>query len=348
MDRSLRRAWPLRYHRRYPRMPRRVGRTARRARVSPRPRRPASSPIPRVAHSVFLGDLVDRGPATPAVLATAMGMVEAGSAICVPGNHEVKLLKALRGRNVQITHGLGESLAQLESESPEFRERVESFIDGLVSHYVLDDRRLVVAHAGMREEMQGRRRRACARSPCMERPPARPTSSGCPSGIRGPRITAGPPWWCTAIPRRRRPSGSTTRSASTQDASSAVVSPPFATRNGTWCRCRRSTPTTSRRSRSCPTMRPPYQSRRGQTRGVRRRGRARIERCPDTTRGARHDPPGERCGRARSHEPVRGRPPLADLSATDHGSHGDDRGRHLAGTPGRGVRRPSVPRGSRR
>ena len=106
--------------------------------------------------AVFLGDLVDRGPATPAVLATAMGMVEAGSAICVPGNHEVKLLKALRGRNVQITHGLGESLAQLEAEPPEFRERVESFIDGLVSHYVLDDRRLVVAHAGMREEMQGR------------------------------------------------------------------------------------------------------------------------------------------------------------------------------------------------
>ena len=105
---------------------------------------------------MFLGDLVDRGPATPAVLATAMGMVEAGSAICVPGNHEVKLLKALRGRNVQITHGLGESLAQLEAEPPEFRERVESFIDGLVSHYVLDDRRLVVAHAGMREEMQGR------------------------------------------------------------------------------------------------------------------------------------------------------------------------------------------------
>jgi protein phosphatase len=106
--------------------------------------------------AVFLGDLVDRGPATPAVLATAMNMVEAGSAICVPGNHEAKLLKALRGRNVQITHGLGESLAQLEAETPEFRERVETFLDGLVSHYVLDDRQLVVAHAGMREEMQGR------------------------------------------------------------------------------------------------------------------------------------------------------------------------------------------------
>lgn len=106
--------------------------------------------------AVFLGDLVDRGPATPAVLRTAMAMVEAGSALCLPGNHESKLVRALRGRNVQVTHGLAESLAQLDAEPEEFRTKVLEFLDGLVSHYVLDDRRLVVAHAGMREEMQGR------------------------------------------------------------------------------------------------------------------------------------------------------------------------------------------------
>jgi protein phosphatase len=111
-------------------------------------------PEGRVA--VFLGDLVDRGPDTPGVLLTVMGMAAAGSAICVPGNHENKLVRALRGRNVQMTHGLAESLAQLEAEPEEFRERVVEFLDGLVSHYVLDGRRLVVAHAGMREEMQGR------------------------------------------------------------------------------------------------------------------------------------------------------------------------------------------------
>jgi protein phosphatase len=106
--------------------------------------------------AVFVGDLVDRGPATPDVLRTVMAMVEAGSALCVPGNHEHKLVRALRGRDVQVAHGLGETLAQLGSESPEFRSRVETFLDGLVSHLVLDARRLVVAHAGMREEMQGR------------------------------------------------------------------------------------------------------------------------------------------------------------------------------------------------
>jgi protein phosphatase len=111
---------------------------------------------PAARKAVFLGDLVDRGPATPAVLRLVMGMVEAGMALCVPGNHDIKLVKALRGRNVQVKHGLAESLEQLDRETPEFRERVAAFLDGLVSHYVLDDGKLVVAHAGMREDYQGR------------------------------------------------------------------------------------------------------------------------------------------------------------------------------------------------
>jgi protein phosphatase len=111
---------------------------------------------PEGRKTVFLGDLVDRGPNTPGVLRLVMGMVASGSALCVPGNHENKVVRALRGRNVQVTHGLAESLAQVENETPEFRQRVLEFLDGLISHFVLDDRRLVVAHAGMREEMQGR------------------------------------------------------------------------------------------------------------------------------------------------------------------------------------------------
>jgi protein phosphatase len=106
--------------------------------------------------TIFLGDLVDRGPNTPGVLRLVMGMVEKGQALCVPGNHDIKLMRKLTGKNVQIAHGLAESLAQLEQESPAFLERAAQFIDGLVSHYVLDDGKLVVAHAGLREEMQGR------------------------------------------------------------------------------------------------------------------------------------------------------------------------------------------------
>jgi protein phosphatase len=105
---------------------------------------------------IFLGDLVDRGPQVPQVLRLVMGMVEAGTTLCVPGNHDMKLMQKLRGKDVQITHGLAESLAQLEPEPAQFKQRVADFIDNLVSHYLLDDGKLVVAHAGMKESMQGR------------------------------------------------------------------------------------------------------------------------------------------------------------------------------------------------
>src|SRR5262249_32000833 len=106
--------------------------------------------------AVFLGDLVDRGPNVSGVLRLVMSMVSNGMALCVPGNHEMKLLRALNGRNVQMTHGLPETLAQLERESAAFVERVKTFIDGRTSHYVLDAGKLVVAHAGLKQEMHGR------------------------------------------------------------------------------------------------------------------------------------------------------------------------------------------------
>ena len=106
--------------------------------------------------AIFVGDLVDRGPDTPGVLRLVMGMVSAGDALCVPGNHENKLVRALRGRNVQVTHGLAESLAQLEAEPAEFRAAAELFMDGLISHYVLDGGKLVVCHAGLIERYHGR------------------------------------------------------------------------------------------------------------------------------------------------------------------------------------------------
>ena len=111
---------------------------------------------PEGRKAVFLGDLVDRGPKSPDVLRLVMGMVSSGTALCVPGNHDVKYLRSLRGKDVQITHGLADTLAQMAGEPPEFGAEVTQFLDGLVSHYVLDGGRLVVAHAGLKAEMQGR------------------------------------------------------------------------------------------------------------------------------------------------------------------------------------------------
>ena len=111
---------------------------------------------PQGRRVVFLGDLVDRGPGVAEVLDLAMSMVAAGSALCILGNHENKLSRALAGRRVQVTHGLAESLEQLERRGPEFARQVAEFIDGLVSHYLLDGGRLVVAHAGLPERYHGR------------------------------------------------------------------------------------------------------------------------------------------------------------------------------------------------
>ena len=105
---------------------------------------------------VFVGDLVDRGPDSPGVVRLVMGMVRAGHAFAVPGNHENKLVRALKGGNVQISHGLAETLEQLERETPEFRAEVQSFCQDLVSHLVLDEGKLVVAHAGLKEAYHGR------------------------------------------------------------------------------------------------------------------------------------------------------------------------------------------------
>src|SRR4029453_7092005 len=73
----------------------------------------AEHPAGRTA--VFVGDLVDRGPASRAVLRVVRGMGAAGTALCVAGNHEEKLLRKLRGRKVRVSHGLAETLEQLEA-----------------------------------------------------------------------------------------------------------------------------------------------------------------------------------------------------------------------------------------
>ena len=111
---------------------------------------------PAGRRAIFVGDLVDRGPRTPDVLRIVHAMVTSGAAFCVSGNHDVKFVRWLGGRKVQLTHGLDASAAQMEQESPAFREEMRQFLDKLVSHLWLDGGRLVVAHAGIREEMIGR------------------------------------------------------------------------------------------------------------------------------------------------------------------------------------------------
>ena len=109
---------------------------------------------------IFLGDIVDRGPRVLDAYRIVRAMVDAGDALCLPGNHEMKLVRKLRGRNVRVAHGLEQTLAELEAlpeeERAEISDAMARFFDSLISHLVLDDGKLVVAHAGMKEEYQGR------------------------------------------------------------------------------------------------------------------------------------------------------------------------------------------------
>ncbi len=115
---------------------------------------------PEGRKAIFVGDLVDRGPRVLNTVFLVKRMVEARSALCVPGNHDMKLMRALRGKQVQVKHGLEQSLAEVNALPEEQRRQISGevaeFLDSLVSHYVLDDGKLVVAHAGLKEEMQGR------------------------------------------------------------------------------------------------------------------------------------------------------------------------------------------------
>ncbi|PSB41179.1 polynucleotide kinase-phosphatase, partial [filamentous cyanobacterium Phorm 6] len=121
--------------------------------------------FPTYAHpegrkAVFLGDLVDRGPRILDTLKLVRNMVLAETALCVPGNHDIKLLRKLSGKNVKINHGLEQTLAEIAALPDEMREsaiaEIRQFLDSLIGHYVLDDGKLVVAHAGMKAEFQGR------------------------------------------------------------------------------------------------------------------------------------------------------------------------------------------------
>jgi protein phosphatase len=105
--------------------------------------------------AVFVGDFTDRGPDNIRTLLVVMAMVHAGTALAVPGNHDDKLMRALRGVQVKMTNGLDRTLQELAAAGEEMRELVRNFLGELPSHLVLDEGRLVVVHAGLPQELHG-------------------------------------------------------------------------------------------------------------------------------------------------------------------------------------------------
>ncbi|GAL82895.1 metallophosphoesterase [Sporocytophaga myxococcoides] len=108
---------------------------------------------------VFLGDMVDRGPASDKVMELILELNDQNIAYAVLGNHDEKFLRYLKGNPVRVNSGLERTIRQFERKSEAFKNNVIRFLKVLPSHYVLDDGRIIAVHAGIREDMQGKDKR---------------------------------------------------------------------------------------------------------------------------------------------------------------------------------------------
>src|SRR5262245_59171266 len=80
---------------------------------------------------VFAGDLVDRGPRIADVLRIAMSMADAGTALCVEGNHDNKFGRWLNGAKVQVGNGLQATIDQVGAAGEAFKARAREFVEAL-------------------------------------------------------------------------------------------------------------------------------------------------------------------------------------------------------------------------
>ncbi|WP_456275847.1 bis(5'-nucleosyl)-tetraphosphatase PrpE [Bacillus sp. AK128] len=109
----------------------------------------------------FVGDLTDRGPHSLKIIDTLHKLViVAKQGFYCPGNHCNKLYRYFLGRKVQITHGLETTVAEFEALSKQNQEKVKKqFIELYEAsplYHILDEKRVIIAHAGIREDYIGR------------------------------------------------------------------------------------------------------------------------------------------------------------------------------------------------
>lgn len=109
---------------------------------------------------VFLGDLTDRGPDSIKTIELVYSLVHAQLAYYTPGNHCNKLYRYLLGNKVQITHGLETTDKEFRSLPKKKQSRIRNMFINLYEsaplYLQLADNQLIVAHAGIKEELIGR------------------------------------------------------------------------------------------------------------------------------------------------------------------------------------------------
>jgi protein phosphatase len=108
----------------------------------------------------FVGDLTDRGPQSLQTIETVYSLVRENLAYYVPGNHCNKLYRFFLGRNVQIAHGLETTVTEYHalppSEQAMIRKKFMKLYETAPLYAQLDNGRLIIAHAGIRQDYIGR------------------------------------------------------------------------------------------------------------------------------------------------------------------------------------------------
>ena len=108
---------------------------------------------------VFVGDLIDRGPGSVAVLEIALAMQASGVALSALGNHDARFLRWLSGRKVRTTFGLAQTIAELDALPAGARDglqrRIQRLFNETPGYLILDGGRLVVTHGGILDRMIG-------------------------------------------------------------------------------------------------------------------------------------------------------------------------------------------------
>ncbi len=108
----------------------------------------------------FVGDLTDRGPESLKTVEIVWRLViEQKKAFYTPGNHCNKFYRFLIGNKVQVTHGLETTVAEFEAlgkqKQPKIRQQFIELYEGAPLYLVLDNKKLIIAHAGIKEEYIG-------------------------------------------------------------------------------------------------------------------------------------------------------------------------------------------------
>ncbi|MFT8322347.1 MAG: bis(5'-nucleosyl)-tetraphosphatase PrpE [Bacillus sp. (in: firmicutes)] len=114
---------------------------------------------PANRHLAFVGDLTDRGPSSLKVIDVLWKLMKNNQLFYVPGNHCNKLYRYFLGNKVQIRHGLETTVAEFQQltilEQKEVKEKFIELYENAPLYYILDDHKLIIAHAGIREDYIG-------------------------------------------------------------------------------------------------------------------------------------------------------------------------------------------------